>query len=190
MLENLFIIFPPGAGGNHLANLVSLSGKYSRAVDFNQYGTGYQTAHFTDNELNLAIDENGVGQLSQQNNVLCGHLASYIWFNRAGFAERFPNKKFVVITAPEHDTLAFNRASKLCSVYTHPYSYHELNTLYSIECLSALYNEHDWFQISAEDIFQPLPDKILSFLKQDLWLDVDYDFVKDIHAKWFADLSF
>ena len=53
--KNLFIIFHPGTGGNHLTNLISLSDQYYREIDYSKYEydnhNGYIHAHFHDNSL-------------------------------------------------------------------------------------------------------------------------------------------
>ena len=93
--KNLFIIFVPGLGGNHLANIISLDQQYQTRF----YLDGYkdikdsENAHFsTVRNLELDSIKNNLDSLIGKNNVFCSHLAQYQWFAESEYSKYFEEK--------------------------------------------------------------------------------------------------
>ena len=123
-MQNLFVIFPPGAGGNHLSNLVALSNQYDRCVDYTKYDSISGPAHFA-NHQNLAPCQTFFQDIQNQNNVLCCHLAQYLWCQAN---DRFEKQKVHDHASPirlqsapnHHDEIRIgSRNRNLSTIYLH-----------------------------------------------------------------------
>lgn len=73
MTKNIFVLFAPGLGGNHLSNIFSLDSRYRRRVTDQMYDDQKKTAHTEIQNISLSSIEKNLDELVDQNNVLCGH---------------------------------------------------------------------------------------------------------------------
>ena len=189
MIENLFVIFAPGLGGNHLANLLALTDRFQRSVDFEGYSTDETTAHFCD-IVNLRVTsiEANLDKLVNQSNVLCGHIGEYLWFKDMPWSSKFLNKKFLIVSVPEKNTLAFSRFIKYIPAVDNEYFYQEQKTLYTQNVLEKLLEETDFFQIRAEQIFDRDIESLIEFLEQQFSSTIKKQLALDIHSAWMSKL--
>jgi hypothetical protein len=184
--ETLFVIFAPGLGGNHLANLLSLTPRFYRTVDFEAYNSIGANAHFSNiKNLQLTSISDHIVPLTGVSNVLCGHLGEYIWLKQSGIAEKFRNKKFLIVSIPKKNTLAYRR---LCRSFpmidANEYFYQEQRTLYSQEIIEKIFDEHDFFNISAEIIFSDDINKLLTFIQHEFYTTIDVVQATKAHRAW------
>ena len=76
--KTLFILFAPGLGGNHVANMLSTSDEFNTRFNDNDYDDNAINAHhLVARNLNNLMDN--IGMLTSSNNVLCAHWANYYW---------------------------------------------------------------------------------------------------------------
>ena len=185
-IETLFVIFAPGLGGNHISNLLSLTSRFHRDVDLESYDSIGANAHFgTIENLKLASVSAHIDVLTTTSNVLCGHLGEYIWLKQSGLAAKFKNKKFLIVSVPEKNTLAYKRLTKLLPVIgANEYFYQEQRTLYSQEMLEKIFEEQDFFNISAEMIFSDSADELLTFIQTEFCTTIDVLQATKIHQIW------
>ena len=191
--QNLFVIFPPGLGGNHLANLISLNEPWAPRCTIQQYGNVVADAHFAGTS-NLQVDSllENVNSLSKQNNVFCGHAAEYIWFTeRLDVKNLFPNRKYVIVNFPRNNQLAFARLQQHSLLFQkHDYILGELATLYRSKSLELLYGESDWFYADSDLLFSPDVSEILTQLSsQGINISMSKDIAQDLHSKWLSGIS-
>ena len=78
MTKNIFVLFAPGLGGNHLSNIFSLDSRYRRRVTDQMYDDQKKTAHTEIQNISLSSIEKNLDELVDQNNVLCGHWLEYV----------------------------------------------------------------------------------------------------------------
>ena len=118
--KNLFLVFPPGCGGNHVANMLSMTpdfeprythDNYYESMIYNYdefFGFGPQdscgcTAHFSDLE-NLQIKHLIEFQKkiinSKNHYVFCSHAVEYIMRNRENSIELFTDKIICLFSKP------------------------------------------------------------------------------------------
>ena len=146
--KNLFVLYPPGLGGSHLANMLSLSNdyvtrfsadRYDQPVEFN----GVKAHHFYNvPQFDVDIIANNLDMLSTQNNVFHGHWLSYHRFRNSGLLDKFQNRRYLIIQIPEENTRAFVRLQKLgLGSKNFPWLLHEVRTLYKPTCLSLVCQE-------------------------------------------------
>ena len=190
MIENLFVIFAPGLGGNHLANLIGLSSRFTRHADFEKYQPGIKTAHIT-NIMNLQekLLLDNLPQLQNQSNVLCGHLAEYLWIQQKKIDKFFTNRKFLIVTFPEKFSAAYDRLLKCCPYMIRDYWFYEQRSLYSIQYLEKLFDEHDFFTINAQDIFTENVDQIVKFIESELHAQIDINLTQKLHTIWYKSIT-
>jgi hypothetical protein len=186
IIENLFVIFAPGSGGNHLANLLSMTERFNRNVDFLKYDTMTDgDAHFSKiSNLEIKTIVDNLDELSTVNNVLCGHLGEYLWLKQSGIADQFKNKKFLIVSLPDKNTLAYSRMTSYFPPMLYEYFYQEQRCLYSQEMLERLFQEDDFFEISAEIIFSDDISKLLGFIDREFCTTIDRLQATQIHQLW------
>ena len=183
--ETLFVIFAPGLGGNHLSNLLALTKRFYRDVNFSKYNTLTTDAHFSKIQ-NLQINSitKNFDKTLNVNNVLCGHLGEYLWLKQSGTAKDFKNRKFLIVSRPNKNTLAYNRMTKYYPPMLNEYFYQEQRTLYSQDCLERLFDEDDFFEISSELIFSDDTDKLFKFIEHEFCTTIDSKQADYVHQMW------
>jgi hypothetical protein len=118
--KNLFLVFPPGCGGNHLANMLSMhpefeprytDDQYYKSMEYkykNYFSIGPQddigcTAHFCDLE-NLQREELLKFQSkilnSKKRYIFCSHAVEYIRMDYEKEIEQFTDRIICLFTKP------------------------------------------------------------------------------------------
>lgn len=181
------MIFPPGAGGNHLANIISVGNRFSLRFDINNYHNLTGNAHVS-NIKNLQIDQDTIDQLQSTSNVLCSHLAEYLWVQ--DFVNQLPNRKYLVLEfgSALSDTVR-KRITKMYPAYQQEYFLQEISTLYSQQCVQRLTGETDFFRLDVNVLFQEDVSDLLNSLEQDLHLNLDKSVIQELHDKWLQTLK-
>jgi hypothetical protein len=190
MIENLFVIFAPGLGGNHLANLIGLSDRFNRKYDVHGYRPGIKNAHMssvTNLQEKTLLDN--LSELQTQSNVFCGHLAEYLWIKEKQIDKFFVNRKFLIITFPEKNTPAYIRLLKICPSLSHEYLFYEQSSLYSIQYIKKLFEEHDFFTLGAENIFTEHIDQIVKFIESELYTNINVETATRLHNIWYNSVT-
>jgi hypothetical protein len=189
MIENLFVIFAPGLGGNHLSNLISLTPRFHKNFDINNYQDGMKNAHLSVlTNLNQDLILKHQEELLGNSNVLCGHLGEYLWLQNNQLDHFFKNRRFAVIEFPEKNSPAWNRLVNYSSYYLNEYFFYEQKTLYSSKYLKLLFDEHDYFYINSENIFTESVNGIVNFVEQQLCTTIDAELAQKLHTIWFQNL--
>lgn len=183
-MENLFVIFAPGHGGNHLANIISTSSRFTKRFADNIYNDLKVQAHPTKNK-NYALTEQEFVSKQSQSNVFCSHLTEYL-ISKPLTEQYLPNRKYVLIESPPgaRNDFFMNRVCGLYKAYQNTFFFEEISMLYSIKYFSLLTNELDMTSITVDNIFSndacPLVDK----LNSELGLGLDLDVITTIHSSW------
>jgi len=169
---NVFVIFAPGLGGNHLANLIATDPRYYSRATVDQYQTTKKYAHHSLN-ANLA----DINIISYDNNVLCGHFGELYWLDRS----LFEHKQVVIIEIPK-DKNSF--AYKRFQTYNHDlpdYIVEEQRSLYTPEIIKRVTGISDYYTIPAESIVNETSPV-------DLLIDMNYNIDKKtcehMHTEW------
>ena len=190
--HNLFIVYPPGLGGNHLMNLLGLDSRYHSDVDYSRYFNGrLDNAHFTQNIDSRSINSHEFS--IDKINIIPMHLASYLWFCNDPESSKpvFQHRKFCLITMPsDKNSLAAKRLTATCPNYRVEYLYEETRTLYSVQYLSKLFNQHDWFILDSELLFSHDFSRLEHNLRQQgLIQEFNSALAKTIHQLWITSIE-
>jgi hypothetical protein len=198
--QNLIVLYPPGVGGNHLANMLSLSDDFTTRFDLARYGApmnlydNIQAHHFsTVPQLDVQIVTDNLETLSNQNNVFACHWLKYHIFKESGLLKYFPNRRFVVIQVPEEDSRAFIRFQKVgLDNKNFPWLVHEIRTLYKPNCLALVCEEphSNFYPVWPHMLF----DQDFSAIIKDLHdhgfeIDLDINLVQCFHDKWLTNIQ-
>jgi len=193
-INNLFILFAPGLGGNHLANLISLDSKFQTRFTERTYKYMHHQvvtnnvfpAHVALQNVRTDSIEKMLPTLINKSNVLCGHWLEYVMLKQSKFIEHFPNRSFCVIQMPNVNSLAYKRFENHC-VNPMPWIYNELELLYKVENIAKLIDEvESKFYYIWPDM---LTDKDIRLLFEDLKiqgmdLDIDMEMAQHYHTIW------
>ena len=186
--ENLFVIYAPNLGGNHLANMLSLGKNYAERFDPASYDQKVSTAHFAYiSQIDLDGIRTNLDQLTTQSNVFCGHWMEYMLFKQSDLAEYFPNKKFFAIQMPSEGTPGYDRLTRRDPSMNNAWLFNEVTLLYKVPNLATLCNEttSPWYYVWPDLLFDSDINKLFADLKQQGFeIDVDLDLVQDLHTKW------
>ena len=198
--DNIFVIFAPGTGGNHLANLMSLDSRYAKRFEPEDYDAAvnnnndahYATLHGGPENLNLHHAWVDFDQIKSQKNVFCGHVLEYLQLKRTtNLLQQLPNKAFVTIQVPSpgsrgHDRMIW-RYGKMDN-----YMLGELAVLYDSPHLKAIFElpEIDvWHYVWPNDLFADDVTPVLQSIQQQLGLQIDLDLAQQLHTKWLQNLQ-
>ena len=168
---NVFVIFAPGLGGNHLANLIATDPRYRSRASVEQYQNTEKFAHHSHTNLfNLKVD-------SYDNNVLCGHFGELYWLDRS----QFEHKQVVIVEIPQDkNSLAYKRFQRY-NRNLPDYIVEEQRSLYTPELIKRVTGIDDHYTIPAEKIITEHPP---IELLQEMTYQIDVDICKAMHKQW------
>lgn len=189
MTENMFIIFAPWCGGNHLANIVSMSDRFNKRFNDKIYNNQIFHAHPTAKQ-NYAPVHSELEGVQHQSNVFCSHLTEYL-ISSTLTEQYLPNRKYIVLEFPDSSRSDFfkQRVAKK-SYFQDPYMIEELSILYSVDTFSKLTNEKDMTQLGVDLLFNKDISSLLLKLNQEFGLNFDRDAVEQIHQSWLTKNAF
>ena len=162
-----------------MSNIIALSGRFNREIDYNQYNNIKGPAHFSKTQ-NLEISLEEIQSISAKNNVLCSHLAQYLW-KQDVIKQHLPNRKYIIVDLNNASLQVRERMSKRFFPYQHDYMWEECSTLYSSKYFSLLTRETDYFYVNVGMIATPDIMPLLTYLKTNLKLTIDQDHATTIH---------
>lgn len=139
---NIFILFAPGLGGNHLANILSLDSRFRSRANDEVYASAAVTAHVKLQNINCQSIEKHLDQLVNQNNVFCGHWMEYVELKKSKLIEHFPNRIFCVIQMPKSNDRFYHRLLSKNPDAT-PWLLHEVALLYRTKNIKKLIDEKE-----------------------------------------------
>lgn len=187
-IENLFIIYIPGSGGNHLANMISTSKRFTRSVDFDQYSTQHRSfkfsSHFSE-KINLEFSDEYLKSISKQSNVFSCVLVEYLW-NQDRIAPYLPNQKFIVIEANNYTSSIAHRITQFYPAFAEEkFQRPETLTLCSTKYFRRLSESTDVTPLPIDTLFCPSIDLLDQFLKKEFGIEINYKLCQSIHANWY-----
>jgi len=183
-LKNIFVIFAPGGGGSHLANLISTDKNFTSRFDVKDYYDNTNTAHYANQKSLLQKDKIDLKKILKSQGVYHSHLHSFLGF---GFAKVL-KKQFVILTMPELHSKGFNRMKSLFPTYNSHLIYEELKWLYTTDNLSKFLNINEpCIEINGQDLFEDenFIDNLATKCK-DFGLSIDKNMCYETHRVWLS----
>jgi hypothetical protein len=195
------LLYPPGAGGNQLTNLLTTHDIFTNGFESNNYTTELldlykhnkskdfdttRNVHFSNNN-NLEIEtlRANITRLAQADkiNVLAGHLGNFLLVKN--LLEQLPNKYYIVFDLPPADSgLAYDRIKSYGKFSSYVYS--EQQGLYKEDVVSRLADTtlDKVFTFNVNHLFLPTTDSIREFVQQNLRIELP-TVVDDLHTLWY-----
>ena len=184
MIENMFVIFAPLTGGNHLANIISMSNRFNKRFDDSIYTQMDQFGAHPSIGKNYNPTESILRSLQHQSNIFCSHMTEYL-MSKNLTEQHLHNRKYIMLEFAPHsrNKLFYQRtAKKAC--YQDSYFIEELSTLYSLDVFSKLTNETDLAKVDVDLLFSKDISKLLDLLNQEFGLIFDQSTVDTLHQLW------
>lgn len=180
------IVFLPGAGGNHLANIISTDKKFISRVDGNYYNQEPTVAHPVPTESEIPISDQ-IRNAKGCNHVFCCHLGTINW-NLDGFNNSVANKKIIVIEFPNtaRSELFMKRITTPGHYWLPSYKIEEYSWLYSVDVFRKLFGFTDITPLTVDMLFDPDSHRLVDCLHKEFNLQLNYDQVQSMHTKWLA----
>lgn len=175
-MNDIVVIFAPGSGGNHLANLLSTDKRHQQRISLEKYDHLIDNAH----PSRFSTFE----KISEKPHVFACHFAEYLWHQH-----RFgKHSRFILIEFPpqarNHQFLT--RIQKLYSYYDNNYLLEELSTFYSAEVFSKISNCGDITPLPVSLLFDPDSTPLIQYLTDNIDIQLDHNIVQCLHQKWIA----
>jgi len=192
----IVILFHPGQGGNHLANLIStsdhiadrfLSNNYRQDLE-KYYDSDKKDAHVEGRLNNVGVhDIDGLKKYINDNHnpvVICGHVPEFYYVH--GFI-----KSLGPIGIINFENYYLNNAvrKRIHDLY-HGYS-DLIEWAYRDDVVSKTFeiDYQDMYTTSANNIFCDDPSDFFSSISHELGLDLDIEYCLRLHKKWFRKIS-
>lgn len=180
--RNIIILFAPGLGGNHLANIISTDPRFQpRASVMSYQDSTTANAHFYDIQnldLSALIDID-----RDKSHVLCGHWGEYYWAKIHNHLTQLINRQLVIMRVPGVGSLAYDRMIKYTNLISH-YLIEEQRSLYTMDVVGKCMQEQDLAEVTTELMFSENIDGMLAGLSEQLALDLDLPACRAMHAIW------
>ena len=193
---NYFVIFIPGAGGNHLGNLISLDKKFKIRFDKKAYlpdMSTVQSAHTGRGSFDVADIAKNFEIYKNQNNIFCGHYSEFIFFKSHDFFDLLPNKTYFIMEPPLNlNGRGFDRIKKYLLGSTGKWLYDEIRWIYTVSNFKKLSGvEKNIYQVFGDNMFTDDIRPLLSDLMDKVTdLNIDLDQAQELHTKWIKKLFF
>jgi hypothetical protein len=196
MFRNIFVIYAPGCGGNHLANMLSLDSRFQQRFSDNTYECQTQKIAHTKIKNFDSIDvRQNLEKYTTQNNIFCGHWLEYVQFKEANLAQHFENKTFCVIQVPEPNS-EFHQRLLDFNANAVPWLINEVILFYKKEHITKLIGDLDsrFVYIWPELLYNPDIKLLINDMNnQGLDISLDVNKAQKYHYMWvtknFKDLT-
>lgn len=186
MHRNIFVLFAPGTGGNHISNLLSTAkGFEPRATVADYESHADRNAHVSGIKN---LDPQDIAKIDAgKNNVLCGHWGEYYWLSLNGDLSRFTDRQLVLVSLPKINTPAYQRYASRAPRCQ--YLVEEQRSLYTPLIYERLFQDKDWFEIDPDWIFTDSLDVFFDFVHTEMALSIDVSVCRRMHQLWLAKID-
>ncbi len=186
--EFIFILFPPGFGGNHVKNLLGL---YSNLYKPNDIMSVYNQTDLTAHASGANLQKHGIiADIKKYTNkvLLCGHLGEYLFLDK--FLSQLHNRKFIIFnwTNADVEKLAPRLLELQQYFYKFNYFVEEQKQFYQLEnvtkllcCTSDAVSILNFSDLLTEQIAD-----VLNNLASKTKLETNYnaDLCNTLHKSW------
>lgn len=185
----IIINYVPGAGGNHLKNLLCLSNKITNRADLNPevYDVMQEAVGTVHSSSDRNMTEQRLTEISmdaQGRYVLCGHFGELARYR--SLLLDIQKKIFVTITFDQtHEQQWLADRNQRLDQNIHPYwFYEEQPFLYQKEICVDYWRADSVLEIPITVFWQPDSETIIQQLNGFLDLDLDPIRAQSLHTKW------
>lgn len=183
-MRNIFVLFSPGSGGNHFANLLSTDKRFALRWTLEDYTNNNNKFAHSKGVENLNFQE--LQKLPKFGNVLCGHFAEFYWLKIKNQLEYFQNRQIFILELPNKNWLGLQKYQNyfpLCGYYVE-----EQRSLYTEKIIKECCQENDIITIPGDLLFEKNIDPIYDIIANESDLLLDKDLCNSMHCIWYEKL--
>ena len=184
MNRDIIIIYPPGTGGHHIANLISTSSGYTPRLTLSDYQYLDKTAHVPESiSYQLLIDN--IKNKTPGPKVLSGHIGEWIWAEDT-IADYLNDPLYLIIEMYPFPIpkIVKDRIQQLWPPFSHVGYFQETATLYRLKNFKRLSGLSDIINIEVKDIFQNNSNYLCQLLENKLGITLDNS-ARQLHDQWY-----
>jgi hypothetical protein len=189
----VYIVYPPGWGGNHFANMLSTSPKFANRIPalsdnkYLEYLKEYYLGNINNAHINSEIQNVGIFsldklqkyiQLSNRKVILAGHLdETYFSFNEV---KKFNKFLFIVFSLLGAEQIKVRSNKSFDGLTLFSYNETVIKKIFSEDGLTidtCCLNVIDFLKEDASKLYQHFNDL--------LKLDIDVNLCNELHKEWF-----
>ena len=182
----MIVSFPPGAGGNHLRNLISLG--YSNNEIANIYQSSNMIAHASLGNNLTAKQIQAAILLPNETHLLHGHFGEILTYQES--IRSISDKKFILISAdtPEERSMLNQRRRAIGYPYIADGNYFDGEQVFLYEHTTYCYYfniaEDAVINVSLNELFSENIKTVIDRINNFLSISIDYEQVKQLHQRW------
>ena len=179
--KNIFVVFSPGLGGNHVANMISTADGYLTRATADQYNKHTdENAHFDENYYNLDFEDTST-------RVRAMHFSEFIGHSEK--IQNVKNRQILLLSLPRHVSLAYRRYQDYHKNLMKTYLYEEQRLIYSQKVIERLTTETDFVKLDTELVFRENINDFINFIKNKMNIQPNITECEQMHHAWFEKIK-
>lgn len=180
-MKNIFVVFSPGLGGNHVANMISTADGYLLRATAEQYANHTdENAHFDENYYNLDFSDTSL-------RVRAMHFSEFIGHTKK--IQNIKNRQVLLLSLPRRASLAYRRYQDYHKNLMKIYLYEEQRLIYSQKVMERLTNETDFINLDTELVFSENINNFKDFIQNKMNIQLNTSECEQMHCTWFEKLK-
>lgn len=179
--KNIFVVFSPGTGGNHVANMISTADGYLTRANAEQYANHTdENAHFDENYYNLDFSQDDVRVRAMHFSEFLGHSEKL---------QNINNKQLLLLSVPRRTTLAYRRYQDYHKGMMRTYMIEEQRLIYSQKIIEKLTNETNFVTLDIELVFNSEISGFIKFIQDKMNIQLNATECSEMHYAWFEKIK-
>lgn len=182
--KNIFVVYSPGTGGNHVANMLSTDADYITRASFKDYLAHNENDAHVGKLKNFSQTNDNFSSRPYFGNIFCFHFGSFYWMYSK--IQQFKNRQIIFISPPiNKSSLAYLRYVNFSgNIAKNHYFLNEQKTLYTPEVFEKLFSETDFFTLAAEMIFDRPVAEFFDYAETEMNFRLDRAECHNMHTNW------
>ena len=182
---NVFVLYSPGTGGSHLANLISTDPNLNSRWSKDDYNKMDDNAHTSNANLSKPIE---TWYNKNNKHVFCSHLGEFLWWRERYGPQILGRKSYQIVSLYNNiDFPKRHRFPRLLEWYQWEYIYAEQCELYKRQNLRQILSDKNLYHVPLSDLCD---HDIEVFLKTHLkQFNCDVELCKFAHKQWMEKLD-
>lgn len=175
--KNIFVVFSPGLGGNHVANMISTADGYLTRATAEQYATHTdENAHFDENYYNLDFSDTST-------RVRAMHFSEFI--GHTNKIQSIENRQILLLSLPRRVSLAYRRYQDYHKNLMKIYLYEEQRLIYSQKVIEKLTNETNFVTLDTELVFDSNIRRLTTSIQDKMNIQLNITECEQMHHTWY-----
>lgn len=175
MMQQINIVYAPGLGGNHLANIITLDEKYKLNLNLSTYDLPGENVHLQVERQNDKVKINTM------------HAGGFIQFNQHKLFDSESINILLSLPDPKAESIAYQRLTCWAPEYKNNFIFSEYSSIYSTFTLSRI-SGCPMVSLQSSELFSENTQRLVNFLFK-INITVDFLKVEELHKKWLSKMK-